>query len=56
MDFAVAIINLVKQLKSRHETVIQIKSAEAVHLSELIFVKHNMLTEKRTSLQSFKLL
>ena len=41
MDFSVDIINLVKYLKSNHETIISNQIAETALLLELIFTKHN---------------
>ena len=56
MDFAVDIINLVKELKSKKKVLFQIKSEEAEHQSVQTFVKHIMLTEQQILSQSFKLL
>ena len=56
MDFAVSIINLVKYLKEKRESIISNQIGSDAHLSVQISVKHNMLTAKQTSLQNCKLL
>ena len=47
MDFAVQIINLVKQLKEQRESIISNQMAEAARRSARIFVKLNMHTVRR---------
>ncbi len=55
MDFAVSIINLVKCLKEKRESIISNQMAEAAPLSVQISVKHNMPTEKLTLFRNCKL-
>ena len=47
MGFSVDIINLVKFLKSNHETIIANHIGRSGHRLELIFTKHNMHKEQR---------
>ena len=51
MDFAVSIINLVKYLKEKLESIIS-KLAEAAHPSVLISVNRSMLTARWTLSQN----
>ncbi len=48
MDFAVQIINLVKQLKEQRESIISNQIGRAAHLSVQIFVRPNMRTARQT--------
>ena len=48
MDFAVQIINLVKQLREQRESILSNRIGRRVHQSGTIFVKPNMLTVLRT--------
>ena len=54
MDFSVDIINLVKYLKSNHETTIANQIGEAVLQSAQIFTKHSTHKAKKILFQSSK--
>ena len=55
MDFAVDIINLVKELKLKKKVLFQTKSVEAEHQLVLTLERLTMLTELLISLPSSKL-
>ena len=54
IDFAVQILNLVKFLKSQHETIVSNQIGRAEPVSEQTSTKHNMPTVSLTLSQNCK--
>lgn len=55
MDFAISIVNLVKSLKEKRESIISNQIGRSGTSIAPTFVRHSMPTEKRILLRSSKL-